>query len=51
MGRTNLVEGVNGWMRQRYAVLVHKLCSLSKCLAMHHAHIKLAIDAYNITLN
>lgn len=50
-GRTNLVEGVNCWLRQRCAVLVRKTCSFSKCLAMHHARIKIAIDDYNLTLS
>lgn len=50
-GRTNLAEGVNCWLRQRCAVLVRKTCSFSKCLQMHHVHIKIAIDAYNPTLN
>ena len=50
-GRTNLVEGINNWLRQRCAVLVRKTCSFSKCLQMHHARIKIAIDAYNITLH
>ena len=48
-GRTNLVEGVNCWLRQRCAVLVRKGCAFSKCLKMHHVRIKLAIYHYNLT--
>ena len=50
-GRTHLVEGVNCRLHQRCAVLVRKTCSFSKCLQMPHARIKIAIDAYNLTLN
>lgn len=48
-GRTNVVEGINCWLRQRCAALVRKSCSFSKCLKMHHLRIKLAIALYNLT--
>ena len=50
-GLTNLVEGLNCWLRQRCAVLVRKTCSFSKSIAMHHVRLKIAIDHYNDTIN
>jgi IS1 family transposase len=43
-GQTNLVEALNGSLRQRCAVLVRKSCSFSKSGIMHAVRIKICID-------
>ena len=46
-GQTNIVEALNGSLRQRCGVLVRKSCSFSKTLTMHAARIKICIDQHN----
>ena len=46
-GQTNIVEALNGSLRQRCGGLVRKSCSFSKSLVMHEARIKSCIDNHN----
>jgi insertion element IS1 protein InsB len=46
-GQTSSVEALNGFLRQKCAVLVRKSYSFSRCLKMHHLRIQLAIEEHN----
>jgi insertion element IS1 protein InsB len=48
-GKTNVVEGVNNFLRQRCGALTRKTCAFSRSLVCHENRIKLLIHEFNIT--